>query len=298
MKLSDLGETGLLERLARLVPGAGRGEIGIGDDCAVVRGPKGGEDLVLKTDAIVEGVHYLPEHPPNAVGWKALCRVLSDLAATGATPRHALVCLGSRPDAPAAYWEGVYRGIARAARRFGVAVVGGETVRCETPFLCIMGTGTVPRGRAIRRDRGRAGDILFVTGRLGGSLRGRHLKFQPRVHEGLWLAGRKGLRAMMDLSDGLASDLPRLAAASGTGFAIEAALPAHPGCDQRAAFSDGEDYELLLAVAPRSADALLMDWSRRFPRLPLTRIGRLTAKGHPTRDCDGFDHFLRLSRGG
>ena len=133
--------------------------------------------------------------------------------------------------------------------------------------------------RWVGRAAGKAGDELFVTGRLGGSLRGSHLKFVPRIVESRWLTKNFPIHAMMDLSDGLGVDLSRLARASRVGLELdEAALPLNRGCTIRQAISDGEDYELLFTLAPKDARILPARWRKKFPRVALTRIGRLNRK--------------------
>ena len=199
------------------------------------------------------------------------------------------------PDIALTRAQGIYAGIALAAREFGVDVVGGETSRSPGPcFISVCLTGTVPKtGRAAVRSGGREGDILLVTGQLGGSFAsGRHLTFRPRLAEGRWLVKHFPVHAMMDLSDGLGADLPRMARASSVGFAIdEAALPCSPGCAASQALNDGEDYELLFALAPRAVTDLARRWYRRFPLVPLTAIGRLTADDGTAGTRGGFDHF-------
>jgi thiamine-monophosphate kinase len=174
----------------------------------------------------------------------------------------------------------IYRGLEKAARPFQVAIVGGETSSIKGPVvISVTVTGLVEKGRWVSRAGGNANDDLFVTGRLGGSLRGRHLRFVPRIVESRWLTKNFPIHAMMDLSDGLGADLPRLARASGVGFELdETALPLNPGCTPKQAISDGEDYELLFAVSPRERARLIRNWRRKFPKLPLTRIGRLNRK--------------------
>ena len=153
--------------------------------------------------------------------------------------------------------------------------------------------GSVERGRCILRSGGKPGDALFVTGRLGGSIRGKHLRFEPRLAEGRWLASNFKPRAMMDLSDGLAADLPRLAEASGCGFSIDPdAIPRSRGCTTAEALSDGEDYELLFALPRNRATALGRDWPGAFPKLDLTRIGSLAPRGIAEPDLrGGWKHF-------
>jgi thiamine-monophosphate kinase len=294
MKLRDLSEDGLLDILLPDLPLGRNAVVGPGDDCAVVRGLGDRMMLLLKTDCIVEGIHYLPEDDPSRVGWKALCRPMSDVAAMGGEPLHALLSVFSPEDRPVAYWKSFYKGLTKAAKRFGVGIVGGETSRSRCAAVSVSIVGRVEAGRLILRSGGQPNDILFVTGTLGGSLGGRHLDFVPRVAEGRWLSAHGYARALMDLSDGLAADLPRLASASKCGFQIDpATLPRTRGCDSTQAMSDGEDYELLMAVAPRLVDRLRRGWQAMFPNVRLTRIGELTEPGTSSTALPrGFDHFL------
>jgi thiamine-monophosphate kinase len=294
MRLRDLSEDRLLEILLADLPIGRNTVVGPGDDCAVVRGLGDRTMLLLKTDCIAEDIHYLPKDDPVRVGWKALCRPLSDVAAMGGEPLHALISVFSPEARPVAYWKSFYKGLSKAAKRFGVGIVGGETARSRCAAISVSLVGRVEAGRLITRSGGQPNDVLFVTGTLGGSLAGRHLDFVPRVAEGRWLSAHGYARAMMDLSDGLAADLPRLASASRCGFQIDpAALPRTRGCDSRRAMSDGEDYELLMAVAPRLVDRLRRRWQETFPSVRLTRIGELTEPGtSSTALPKGFDHFL------
>jgi thiamine-monophosphate kinase len=298
VKLRDLSEDRLLEILLSDLPPGRNTVVGPGDDCAVVRGHGIRPLLLLKTDCVVESVHYLPEDEPQRVGWKALCRPLSDVAAMGGEPLHALVTIMSPRDRTISYWRALYKGLIRAAVHFGVGIVGGETSRSERAAVSVSLVGRVETRRLITRSGGRPNDLLFVTGTLGGSFRGRHLDFFPRIAEGRWLGAHGYAHAMMDLSDGLAADLPRLAAASNCGFEIDSsALPKTRGCDSNHAMCDGEDYELLLAVAPRLASRLRRGWKEMFPAVRLTEIGRLTEPESPsTKLPTGFEHFLSCQR--
>ncbi len=289
MKLS--AEDLLLGKILKGLPGSQDLVLGPGDDCAVVR--INGGLLLLKTDCIVEDVHFLREQDPVRVGWKALCRPLSDIAAMGGEPHHALITLFSPPDLDPAYWVEFYKGIRKAARKFHVTIAGGEMSRQPRGIaVSVALTGTVA-GRHVPRSGGRPGDALFVTGELGGSLAGHHLDFVPRLKEGQWLALSGGVSAMMDLSDGLGSDLPRLARASGCGFEVnQANLPLRKGSGITEALTGGEDYELLFAVSTRKASALVQKWKADFPRLPLTQIGSLNSSGAAPADWPGgWDHF-------
>ena len=275
MKLRELGEDRLIAQLvARLK--TRRGVIaGPTDDCAVVAAPGGKRLLLLKTDCVVERIHFQPNDPPGDVGWKAMARTLSDFAAMSGLPQFALVTFVA-PAAREARWaKEIYRGLQRAADRFDVAIVGGETSATDGPaVISVSAIGFAEKNRWVSRRGGKAGDALFVTGRLGGSIRRKHLNFIPRIAEARWLTAHFRIHAMMDLSDGLGADLPRLARSSGVGFEIDrSALPRHRGSSIAQAISDGEDYELLFALAPNDADSLPKKWSKKFPHLPLTRIG-------------------------
>ena len=277
MNLRALGEDRLL---ARLLPNLGRNSsvvIGAGDDCAVVETLGEEKFHVLKTDCVVEGIHFTRSAAPDSIGWKAMARPLSDFAAMSAVPRFALVTM-ILPSGKTLDWvKKLYRGLTKGADRFGVAIVGGETSNIKGPaVISVSVTGFVEKNRCITRSGGKVNDDLFVTGRLGGAIRGRHLEFIPRIEESRWLTKNFPIHAMMDLSDGLGADLPRLARASGLGFAVdENSLPRNRGCTIRQAIGDGEDYELLFAVSPKIGADLERRWKKHWP-LKLTRIGRLT----------------------
>lgn len=294
--LGDLGEDELVQRLVKLVPvGEGVAE-GPGDDCAVV--DEGGGDFVqlLKTDGLVEGVHYERGAAARAVGWKAVARVISDFAAMGGRPDRFLMTVALGRATRVDWVEEFYRGAGDCLQKYGGVVAGGEM--CRVPDGCagvisVAATGRVRRGEVVLRSGGRVGDELWVTGRLGGSLAGKHLSFTPRVEEGEWLARYGGVVAMMDLSDGLGSDLPRMARASGCGFEIwRERVPVTEGCDVEGALRDGEDFELLVAV--REGSGVLEKWRERFPELELTCVGRLVEEGAGESLGGGWDHFGRV----
>lgn len=296
--VSDVGEDSLVRLLIANAPLGAEVVAGAGDDCAVVKRVKRGELSLLKTDAIVEGVHFESSCAPRWVGRKALARVLSDVAAMGGRPGQALVTLILPPETEVAWVVGVYVGIYQLARQHGVSVVGGETTRGRERILSVALTGTVSAKHWVSRGGGRVGDVILVTGKLGGSLGGRHLKFEPRLEQGQWLAQHFPIHAMMDLSDGLARDLPRLAGMAGLGFQVEFdRIPRHRGCSVEQAWGDGEDYELLFTAPKRCLKRLLASWAQRFPELPLTVIGALVEKdasmGGP---AGGWDPFVRASR--
>ena len=283
MKLRELGEDRLLAQLFPDLPRTKSVLIGAGDDCALVKFRTAANFLVLKTDCVVERVHFSSRTSALDVGWKAMMRPLSDFAAMSAVPEFALVTL-IVPGARSTSWvRQLYRGLKRAAARFNVAIVGGETSSTPGPAaIAVTIAGFVEKKRRVLRSGGKAGDDLFVTWRLGGALRQKHLRFIRPIEESrgkamvLHSENTKNfhIHAMIDVSDGLGADLPRLARASKVGFEIERArLPLSPGCKIDNATSDGEDYELLFAISPRERTLLDRKWKRKFPDLPLTRIG-------------------------
>ena len=293
--LRELGEDKLLAQVFPSLNRNSRVVIGAGDDCAVVKFRGAKDWLLLKTDCVVEEVHFARETSARAVGWKAMMRALSDFAAMSGIPKFALITLAIAGKKRASWVDELYRGLNRAAARFDVAIVGGETSETVGPTVIVVSVaGGVERDRCVLRSGGKANDDLFVTGKLGGSIRGRHLNFFPRIDEARWLTANFKVHAMMDLSDGLGTDLPRLAGASKLGFAIdERALPLSRGCTIQQAISGGEDYELLFAVSPRERKRLQKRWQKKFPGLPLTRIGRLNQKSKIKNQelKSGYVHF-------
>ena len=271
--VNDIGEFGLIKRLCASILHAG-------DDCAVLPGADPKKALLYTCDPVVEGVHFLRDTPPRRVGWKAMARNLSDIAAMGGLPRWAIVSIGLRSRTSVRWVDELYAGLRAAAVKFGCQIVGGDTTRVtHEQFVVVTLIGEVEKTRVALRSGARVGDSVFVTGTLGGSLRGKHLAFAPRIHEARWLVGNFPIHAMIDLSDGLSSDLQRLVEASrrGVGFEIHAAeIPIARAARGRltAALNDGEDFELLFTVDPRHVTALRTKWARRF-ELELTEIGRV-----------------------
>jgi thiamine-monophosphate kinase len=295
IRCGELGEDRLL---GQLLPSFSTGKdvlTGAGDDCAVVCSPGKKCLLLLKADCIVEKIHFASSADPVAVGWKAMMRPLSDFAAMSGLPQFALITLIIPARTSTIWVNKLYRGLQRAAARFGVSIVGGETSNTHGPAaISVSVAGLVEKTRLVLRRGGKAGDDLFVTGKLGGSLGGKHLQFLPRIEESRWLTKNFSVHAMIDLSDGLGADLPRLAKASKLSFKIEMeALPLNTGCKIDNAISDGEDYELLFAIASRHRKRLQNSWGRKFPKVPLTRVGQLRQKSkiknHPS--FRGYVHF-------
>jgi thiamine-monophosphate kinase len=303
------------DRAARL---AGRVKLGIGDDAALVD-VRNGCELILTTDMSVENVHFTRElHKARAVGHRALARSLSDVAAMGGVPRYALVSLAITKQTRRAWISGFYGGLQALARRFGVHLIGGDTaVVPGAIFIDVLVAGEVRRGKALRRSGADAGDLIFVSGRLGMSalglrvLRSRfpkasppapkpaglhgqarekvpasiargavqaHLYPEPRCVLGQFLSSRGLASALIDVSDGLSTDLDRLCAASGVGARLWAAKIPSPALPNAAdslqlALDGGEDYQLLFTVPQRAVSRL----PSRSRGQPLYQIGEIEA---------------------
>jgi thiamine-monophosphate kinase len=299
MNLGDVGEDRLLDQILLDLPGSKGRKVfaGSADDCAIVEIPGNKKYLVLKTDCVVEGVHFAQRTNASEVGWKAMMRPLSDFAAVSALPRFALITIIVSRETKITWVRRLYRGLRRAANCFEVSIVGGETSNTLGPIaISVSIIGFVEKSRALSRRGGKLGDDLFVSGRLGGALKQKHLRFVPRIAESRWLTKNFSIHAMMDLSDGLGADLPRLARASKVGFDIQLEnLPVARGATINNAISEGEDYELLFAVSPHDRKSLERKWRQKFPKLPLTRIGSLNRNSQvATRKLPGgYVHFQK-----
>jgi thiamine-monophosphate kinase len=279
--VAALGEEKLITAIRRWLGTASpRAPFGIGDDCAVLPAARGPQ--LITVDPVIFGRHFDASIPPRAVGAKLLKRNLSDLAAMGGRPTAAVLALTLDPRTCLTWLEQFYRGLAACARRYRVPIVGGDIAQADgvlAASLTLLGTATGKR--IVTRTGARIGDSIYVTGILGGSLpSGHHFKFTPRLAEGAWLAAQPAVRAMMDVSDGLAKDLHALTPPNAAPAIDAAALPLRPRCDLRAALTDGEDYELVFALSARADSAALSSaWARAFPRTRLTRIGHFAKAG-------------------
>jgi thiamine-monophosphate kinase len=307
-------EDQLIERVRRRIPRVAAGlRVGIGDDAAVLM-PRKGTEWVVTTDAFLEGVHFLRgAHAPADVGYKSLARATSDIAAMGARPRYFLLSLALPADCASRWLDDFLRGMAMAARRFGLTLAGGDTTKSSSILINLTVIGESIPGRAVLRSGAWPGDVIFVSGRLGEAELGlrlvqfglgkkrqwkdllrKHIRPEPRLALGLWLSGHRYATAMIDTSDGLSTDLGHICKASGVGakvFAEKIPLVKIPpeleqrGLDRlRLGMDGGEDYELLFTVPKRLAG--------RMPRivagLPVTAIGEISReKGIKLVDLQG-----------
>ena len=309
-----MNEFELIARLTKSLPTNQNVVVGAGDDCAVLDFGVPEKLFLFKTDAVVEGIHFKKDSPPEKIGRKAFARCLSDIAAMAGTPVAALVTIGLPEDFDPEAVERIYDGLNALAKKHGVAIAGGETtMNPERIFISIALLGTVGRKKQILRSGAKVGDAIFTTGELGGSLAGKHLEFEPRLQEARWLAENFRIHAMIDLSDGLAGDLRHLLKSSRVGAELlKSAIPISRAAKETArknypaktpfiaALTDGEDFELLFTVAGGDAVKLLDAWKKQFPKLRLRCIGKITAgEGITVRDKDailpliahGYVHF-------
>jgi len=295
-------ELQLIERVRRKLPSLAKGlRIGIGDDAAVMR-PRTGTDWVVTTDAFLENVHFLRQvHPPRDVGYKALARATSDIAAMGARPQYFLMSLGLPPNSTGKWLDAFLDGMATAARRFGLSLAGGDTTSYPTVIVNLTVIGEAEPGRAILRSGARPGDVICVSGRLGEAEMGwrlaqrglhnkkrryrkllrKHFHPEPRLELGQWLAARQYATSMIDTSDGLSTDLGHICEASDVGARLfEEKIPVvdvppelrRAGLDPlQLALDGGEDYELLFTVPKRMAARL----PKKIGGATVTAIGEI-----------------------
>ena len=308
-------EDRLIEHILRRTreDSGGSVRLGIGDDTAVVRSPAAGEELLLTTDQIIENTHFhRRNHPPGALGHKCLARGLSDLAAMGGTPLWFLLSLALPLWSLEGKWLKNYLdGMFRLSRTSKIRLIGGDIARADHFVSHVTAVGSAPRGRALTRSGAKPGDIVYVSGLLGGSALGfeqleagagprrravrRHLYPEARLELGRYLRARVRASAAIDLSDGLSTDLARLTKASGAGAEIQTArIPLFPGASPHHGLHGGEEYELLF-TAPAGTKV-----PPQRKGIPLTAIGRIVVSPGVfsllggTRERltpQGFEHF-------
>lgn len=318
--MAKTGEFGLIDRISILFGDIPSGGIeGIGDDCAVI--PVAGERrLVVTTDLLTENIHFLRRAlSPEELGRKSLAVNLSDVAAMGASPLGSLLSLALPADCRGEWAERFMAGYHELSLRYGVPLIGGDTTSSESGVtINVVAFGSAPKNRIKRRNAARPGDIIAVTGPLGESAAGLrdvlaghfdtplariHHNPTPCVEEGKWLGHRQEVHAMIDLSDGLASDLPHIMELSGVGATVDLERIPAP-CSIEEAVTGGEDYKLLFTVEPEKWPALCNAYRKRFG-VPPVAIGEITSQGETTdphivwhsagkpveRDWHGFSHF-------
>lgn len=293
-----MNETALLQKILPLFRRDENMLVPPGDDCALLK--FGDRCLLAAADQVISNVHYYENTAPERVAAKLLKRNLSDIAAMGGIPRWALLTLAvnGRSDE---WMQRFFAGLEACAQQYNVTVAGGDLASLPTRLDCAALTilGEVEPDKVCLRQNARPGELIAVTGALGDTLRtGHHLDFEPRLAEGRFLAQNNFSCCMMDLSDGMAADLPKLLNASGCGAEIELdKLPCRNHCDPRQALSDGEDYELLFTIPPDKYQELQKKWPFATT---LTAVGRVTdtrtvkyttaGKVVPDLEINGYEH--------
>lgn len=286
--LATLGEFPLIAQLTSSLPRDPSVIHGVGDDCAVIKLSWNAYELCA-TDMLIEDVHFKrKELTPQAIGYKAMARNLSDIAAMGGEPTYALVALALPPALPVRYARAIYEGLKKSARDFDVIIIGGDTAKHTKIVITVTILGEVEKQRLIVRGGARPKDALFVTGSLGGSRLKKHYSFKPRIDEARFISSVCPVHAMIDISDGLVQDLFHILKASDVGARLIAdALPISKDAFSLArnkpkkalehALYDGEDFELLFTVPEKRKDDLVRKWQKNM-RTPLTCIGSITEK--------------------
>lgn len=311
-----MNEKQLIELIIQDLPHSDNVILGPGDDCAITQIPSHlkNPQSILKVDSIVEDIHFTSDELPEKVGRKALARPVSDFAAMGCHPSSALISLSLPTPLDTKWVSQFYQGMVELAKELNISIVGGETTGSpKGKMISVSVSGFCEEGGFISRNGAQKGDAIFVTGTLGGSLDERHLLFQPRLKEGEWLRQNFKIHSMMDLSDGLASDLSQILGFSSLGAdLLKPAIPIAKAAKTRhregrskkfpleAAMTDGEDYELVFTVAPKDAVPLKDGFKKTFPETPISCIGKVSPKegirfqteqGFELLRQKGFDHF-------
>lgn len=287
MKLKDLGEFDFINRISRAMKLSNQVVKGIGDDAAVLRYTKN-KYLLFTTDMLVEGKHFSKSDKAASVGQKSLSCNVSDIAAMGGVPKFAVISTGFPGSLDLKYTDELYRGIRKAAASFNIDLVGGDTVGSEKIVINIALIGEVEKRNLALRSGARENDVIFVTGDIGGSIKGRHLSFTPRLKEARFLVKNFKINSMIDISDGLLADLGHILEESGKGAEVcEKAIPVSKKArDFDSAVRDGEDFELIFTLPERYAGRLENIWPFKTR---LSRIGRV---------CSGHKGYFLVRKNG
>lgn len=279
MKLKDIGEINLIKGFASTMKLDSSVVKGSGDDTAVIKWTRD-KYLLLTCDMVIEGVHFkLPHASPFDIGWKAMARNISDIAAMGGIPRYALVSVAIDPGKTHHFAKELVKGVNAAASRFKVNIVGGDMSRSKKLMIDISLAGEVEKRNVVLRSGAKPGDVILVTGSIGGSGKGRHLNFIPRVREAREIVTRFKVNSMIDVSDGLVMDLWRILDQSNVGATLyQNAIPLSKDAGAfKKAISEGEDFELLFTMSAGEARRFFKTYLGKM-KTPVTHIGEITEK--------------------
>jgi len=266
MWIGKLGEFGLIERIKKAIKTDKSVIKGIGDDCAVLKLDKS-RFLLCTCDMIIEGVDFLKNEDPFLIGRKALGISISDIAACAGVPRYALVSLGLPKNSRVGTIDRIYRGINSLARKYKINIVGGDLSASLKLTIDVTLIGEVNKKELVLRNGARTGDIIFVTGSFGGSIKGKHLKFTPRLEEARYLTRKFRINSMIDVSDGLCQDLGHILKESAAGAVIyEDLIPlSKEASGIRDGLSSGEDFELIFTLGIKESRRLIASRKRFYP---------------------------------
>ncbi len=299
MQISKLGERGLIERLRRRIKTDSSVRVGSGDDCAVLRLDRKSYQL-FTCDMLVEGVDFTRRDSPYLVGRKAIAVQASDIASCGGFPKHCVVAVGAPARTTVQVLDSLLEGMLEITKRYKINLVGGDFSRADKLVIDVAMLGVVEKKRLVLRNGASVGDIILVTGSLGGSIKGKHLKFTPRITEARSLVESFKISAMIDISDGLAADLNQILKISKVGAKIyQERIPlSREATGINDALFTGEDFELLFTASRNQAGRIL----KRFPG-KIRAIGEIVGRKYGLRmigkkssvkrisSRGGFDHF-------
>lgn len=298
MLLSKLGEFGLIERFKKLIKTDTSVIKGIGDDCAILKFDKN-RFLLFSADMLVEGVDFKSNEKPYLIGRKALAVCISDIAACAGNPRYCLISLGMPKKTSVEFIDKLLKGILSLAKIYKINIVGGDLSRSRQLTINVSILGIVEKKNLLLRSGAKIGDLIFVTGELGGSILGKHLRFTPRIKEARFLVKNFKVNSMIDISDGLAQDLSHILEESKKGAIIyEGLIPiSKQALDLKDALYGGEDFELLFTLGRKEAIKLYQKKLSNFKA-----IGKITPAKYGLRLVDrkgkekqlslrGFQHF-------
>ncbi|HOX53939.1 MAG: thiamine-phosphate kinase [Candidatus Omnitrophica bacterium] len=275
--LSKIGEFGFINVIKKMVKTDGSVLRGIGDDAAVLRFDKD-KYLLLTVDMLIEGAHFRRNMNPYDIGHKALSCSISDIAAMGGLPKYAVMSVGLPKDLNISYAKSLYKGIIDTANKYKINLVGGDTNRSDKIIIDIALVGEVEKNKLVLRSKAKVGDLIFVTGFLGGSFKsGKHLRFIPRLNEARLLVDNYRINSMVDISDGLVQDLSHILEESRVGATIFAqAIPIDRTADLKSALYDGEDFELLFTISKKESRKLIKDALENNFSFSIRPIGMIT----------------------
>jgi len=290
MRISDLGEFGLIKRFQKKININSSVVKGSGDDCAVLKFNKSSYQL-FTCDMIVEGVDFLKNADFKLVGQKALAISISDIAACGGVPQHALVALGLPKYMPVYQADRLVKGLLDLARKFNINIVGGDISASSKLIIDVSMLGVVVKNKLCLRQGARAGDIIMVTGEFGGAIKGKHLKFTPRLEEAQFLVNNFKINAMIDISDGLAADLGHILESSSVGAVLyERLIPLSKQAQGiEDALCSGEEFELLFTASRDQASKIIKSAKYRF-----TVIGEIMPESFGLRLINYKNRYSKL----